>query len=357
MKPLNVGEILLKMSKFWSTLPKSDDEMLQGIISLKNPGFEAEFRERDFSDTTISLVSNGPITKELLLFIFKNGLSVSGNSYLIIPQTLKNKQYNYMVDSKNSKYMGFSMTIYNTLISMGEKIRSGLTTYLTVNLQHRQKGLAAALIKCSIQKAYENGVMTGYHFIQTPRTDSNVEVYAYFRVLDVPKCIYAGYQIPTGTLSLYDSFDYYIKKAEYSDLTFTSKLNRPLNISLSEAEYESLSDCNFYKIVYEDNIVGIFGVKSVILNIAKTNSLCNIARIVYIEMETRHSFECMSKIINFLTQEKYMVMSGVCFGNLNSERLRRKLNISVSSKVYLDFFNFNLRKKYRNPESINLLYV
>jgi hypothetical protein len=50
-------------------------------------------------------------------------------------------------------------------------------------------------------------------------------------------------------------------------------------------------------------------------------------------------------------------MSGICFGNLNNEYVKESTGIITSGKLYLDFYNLQLKEYNRNASEINLLYI
>ena len=66
----------------------------------------------------------------------------------------------------------------------------------------------------------------------------------------------------------------------------------------------------------------------------------------------------MSSIVNYLLDNtRYIVLSGVCLGNLSNESLHNKLGLVVSGKSYLDFYNLHLSKDKCKAENVNVLYV
>jgi hypothetical protein len=341
------------MSILWSQISKGEKLEYQGILSKDKP-FIFERKNVKISDNlTIDIPINCPVSKDMFMFVFENGLSASGNSYILNPRTLINRVYTYI------KSLGFALSIPHTIKVEGESYATGLTTYLTVSLNQRKEGIAAYLIKSIIYHGWENNIYTGYHYILEPRTSSNVLVYTYFRVLNILDAKTAGYEIDYENFELKDNSDYTIRQTQYEDFDILlSKVNRKVNINLSLNDYHNITqDCIFLTTMKRNKITGIIGIKSVLLHISKTKKLCNVARVVYLETLERHSYHSIAKMINYLSNKEYAVMSGVCFGELNNNHIKKSMGFITSGKLYLDFYNLSLKEYNRNASEINLLYV
>jgi hypothetical protein len=348
----------LKMS-FWSSLPKSDDENYEGVITKNKPKNYIKEKLEINDHLTINTITNGNIDKELFKFILNNGVSPSGNSYLVNPNTLLDRVYTYLIDSNEiNMYLGFAVSIPHAIKMNSIIIETGLTTYLTVSTKHRKEGLAKYLIADIISYGWSNNIYTGYHYIVEPRTSSNILVYTYFRPLNILKALECGYQFNPEQMILNSNSDYTIRQTVYDDFLLLEKVNRKMNIYLTEKSFQNLStDCKFYTTLCKSKVTGIVGIKPVLLKIGKTNTLCNVARVVYLETLERHVFHSVSKIINYLTKENFVVMSGVCFGNLTNDHIKYSTGIITSGKLYLDFYNLSIKESNRHSGDINLLYI
>jgi hypothetical protein len=344
------------MSILWSYLPSGEKLEYQGILSKDKP-FDFERKNVKVSDSIITDITiNCPITKEMLMFVFENGLSSSGNSYVLNPRTLINRIYTYM------PLLGFALSIPHKIKVENESYATALTTYLTVSLKNRKEGIAAYLIKSIIYHGWENSIYTGYHYISEPRTNSNVMVYTYFRVLNTHKASIAGYQIDYEKekfSQVKDNSDYTIRETLYEDFeSLLSKTNRKVNIDLSQEDYTNLKqDCIFMTVMKRNKITGIIGIKSVLLHVGKVKELCNVARVVYLETLDRHAYHSIAKMIHYFSDKEYAVMSGVCFGELNNSHIKKSLGFATTGKLYLDFYNLSLKEYNRNASEINLLYI
>jgi hypothetical protein len=344
---------------FWSNLPKSESKDYEGIISKTQPKIYDKENLEINDHLTINILTNGNIDKELFKFILNNGVSPSGNSYLVNPNTLSNRIYTYLTDSSElNKYLGFAVSIPHSIKINSDIIETGLTTYLTVSTEHRKEGLAKYLISDIISYAWTNKIYTGYHYISEPKTSSNVLAYTYFRPLNIQKALECGYQFNPEQMSLSDNSDYTIRDTIYTDFFLLEKVDRKINIYLTEKTFQNLSqDCKFYTTMYKSKITGIIGIKPILLKIGRTNTLCNIARVVYLETLDRYVFHSISKMINYLSKENYVVMSGVCFGNLTNDHIKYSTGIITSGKLYLDFYNLSLKESNRHSGDVNLLYI
>jgi hypothetical protein len=343
---------------------KDVPEDYQGIISKEKP-FEFETRNVPVNDElTINVHINEPANKELFMYIFENGLSVSGNSYILTPKTLLNRYYAYLTRATiiDNEYLGFALSVPHTLC-LKEKtnltmIRSGITTNLSVSANHRSERLAEYLIKAIIYKGWETNIYTGYHFIQVPRTPSNIVVYPYFRPLDIEKSIECGYTFQNRDFDLRDNTDYSIRESNFEDLTICEKVKRNLNIALTKEEYDNLrQDCDFYTVTHKSKVTGVIAVKSVLMHMNKVGKLCNVGRVVYIETLEKHAFHSIAKMFNLLKEKKFVVLSGVSFGSMNNEHLKKTLGIITTGKIYLDFYNLRLKDYNKNASEVNVLYI
>ena len=347
------------MSKFWSSLPIADKKDYEGIISKSEPSKYIKENLEINDELKINIVTNGTITKELFKFIYNNGLSPSGNSYLVNPNTLMNRVYTYLEDASHlNEYLGFAVSIPHSIKFNKEIIETGLTTYLTVSLKYRKLGLAKYLISDIIDYGWNNKIYTGYHYIGEARTPSNILVYSYFRPLNIEKAFNAGYQFNPENMLLNINSDYNIRETILEDFSLIERIDRKINIHFTEKIFNNLcQDCKFYTVICKTKVTGIIGIKPVLLRVAKTNTLCNIARVVYLETLDRYVFGTVSKMIQYLSSGEYVVMSGVCFGNLTNDHIRHSVGMVTTGKLYLDFYNVAIREENRHSGDINMLYI
>jgi len=345
------------MSDFWKFLTKDTNK--EGIISKDKP-FEFEYNDIKLDEETyVNIYTNEKIDQEVLKFVVENGLSSSGNSYLINPKT-SNENVNVIIKNRDTnEILGFAFSITNNLRLNEEKIESGLTTNLCVSLKHRKKDLAKLIISSIIDYGYKNSIYTGYHFIGEPRTESNIMVYNYFRPLNIQYAVECGYQIPERDYTLKNSSDYSIKKSQYSDFELCNKVNRYLTLNLSEEQFNNqFTDSECLTITYKGKVVGVCIIKTILLRIGKLNKVCPIARAVFIESKNKHIHNTFSQLINYLIgMKKHVVLSGVCMGNLSNSSIRNQLGMIISGKSYLDFYNIHIDNENKNIENINLMYV
>lgn len=347
------------MEKTWLSMPIVDKREYQGILSKEKP-FEFSHEKIKINDKlVIDIHVNKPVTKEIFIFIFENGISQTGNSYIVNPKTLLSRVFTYITDnSDKDKFLGFMLSVPHGVKIGKERINSSLSTHLTVSLKHRKEGIAAYLIKSIIYYGWENSIYTGYHYINEPRTHSNVLVYSFFRPLNIENAKSSGYQFNEESLTTRDNQDYMIRDSVYEDLDLINKVKRNVNINLDEVEYNNLKqDCIFYSITHKSKVVGIMCVKPIALHIAKTSKICNVARMVYFESLDKHAYHVMEKCINHLSNKEYVVLSGVTFGSLNNGHLRKNLGLIISGKLFLDFYNINLMEENKNSSEINLIYI
>jgi hypothetical protein len=354
------------MSKFWNTLPSSEKDEFQGIISKEKPFEMKTFNIEVNEGLNINSKFKTEVSKDLFMFIFENGVSPSGNSYIVDPKTLINRYYTYLTSCsilETDKYLGFAVSVPHNIclkeISNKQIISTGLTTHLTVSLKYRKERLAEILIKRIIYEGYLNKIFTGYHYISIPKTTQNIVVYAYFRPLNIEEAKLSGYEISNQDFNL-DTVDkeYKLRSSNLQDFEFIQKIKRNLNIHMNDVTFQNLNiDCEMYTFFHNSEIIGIVIVKPILLYISKTQKICNVARIVYLEMLDKHTQPILTQLIDLLSKKNYVVMSGICFGNLNNEYVKESTGIITSGKLYLDFYNLQLKEYNRNASEINLLYI
>jgi hypothetical protein len=343
----------------WNFFPKSDNE---GIISF-DKNFELSYGNNIVEDDlNIDICVNEDITQDILTFIANNGLSPSGNSYILNPKSAKDRVNIVVKNSLTKEILGFVLSIPNTINLKGELIKSGLTTNRCVSLKHRNKKIGQSLISAVIDFGYKNKIYTGYHFIPKAKTESNIEVSNFYRPLNLKLAKECGYQIPDRDFILNSSSDYEVKIGKYEDFVLllnNNKINRHLNIQPDEKEFINYkNDFECITIFNKSKVVGICIYKSVLLKIAKTNKICPVARLVFMECINKHTIHVMNSIINYLIDiNRYIVLSGVCMGNLSNEGLYNKLGIIQSGKSYLDFYNLKISEEHCKASDINVLYV
>lgn len=342
------------MSNFWNSFPKVE---IEGVISYERP-FDFKYNNIHIDeDLNVNVVLNGDVNQELLLFIAENGLSASGNSYILNPKSVIDRVNTRILH--DDKIIGFALSIPHSISLNNINIKTGLTTNLCVSLKHRKVNLAKYLISSIIDYGYNNQIYTGYHFISQPRTSSNIHVYNFFRPLNIEAAKEYGYQIPKGDYILNRIADYSIKKSNFEDFQLCEKVNRYLNINFEEKDFiNQLNDAECLTIFKKNTVVGVCIFKTILVKIAKTGKICPVARMVYMECIPNKTFNVMSQIINYMTEnKKHAVISGVCLGNLTDNSIRRKLGILVSGESYLDFYNIHINESKRNSSDVNVLYV
>jgi len=330
---------------------------IEGIINFEHP-------QNFLADESLELEVkiNQKLTQDVLTFIASNGLSPSGNSYILNPKSTNDRVNILITNIKTKDIMGFVLSIPNTLKLNGEYIKSGLTTNRCVSLKNRNKKIGLMLISSVIQYGYENKIFTGYHFIPKPKTDCSIEVLNFFRPLNEKLSIECGYQLLDTDYELNKSSDYTIRMSKYEDYTILfnkNKIDRHLTISPIESEYINFKvDSECLTILYKGKVIGVCIYKSTLLKISKTGKICPVARLVFMECVPNHTHHVMSCIINYLKENtKLIVLSGVCLGNLSDDKLHNRLGMSISGKSYLDFYNLHIDKKYCKSVDVNVLYV
>ena len=120
-------------------------------------------------------------------------------------------------------------------------------------------------------------------------------------------------------------------------------------------EFERLCKVfHFYTVKDKDKIVGLLIYKLLIVHVGKLGKVCSNAQICLLEMKEDYSHIVLSKVIDHLQKNNFVVMTGACFGELSEEKLRKNFGLITSGYQYLDFYNLNV--KLKDSKDVNLLY-
>jgi hypothetical protein len=374
-------------SKFWSTLPVSKDpENPEGIIDYKKV-LQFVYKNIKIDDETVIQIDvDKELGKEELYFVLENGLSSSGNSYILDPKLCKNNITIKIKHQFTNIMLGFMISFPHSIHVeydefRNETIQTVMSTHLCVSLKHRQKEIAKYLIAAAIDTSFSRNILTGYHYILTPKSESNILVYNYYRPLLIENAIQYGYEVSyikdrfklpaslTNEVSskeltkLQDEYnvskysDFTIIPTIYSDLDFLQTCKRKLSVKLTEEEFTLLQECiEWYTIKLKNKVVGIFAYKTMIMHVSKIQKGCPIGRVVLLEMKEKFSEAVISKCITHLQSKRYSVMAGICFGELSNEKLRKKFGFVLCGTQYLDFYNLQIKLK-KDASDSNLLYI
>lgn len=369
-------------SKFWSQLPISKKKTSnEGIISLEKP-FDIE------PNPEINIITNEEISKEELMFVLENGFGASGNSMLIDPK-LNSCSVVVKIRDSADKIYGFCISIkcslYLQLKDGFEIIESGMTSHLCIDKEHRNRALASYVIYGAIDEGFKNKIYTGYHYIDNPKSASNLKVYNYYRPLNISKSLENGYQVTSlskSNLSFYmDEIpsekqlrelendynvspyeSYSMLPTEYEDLSFLQSEDsgsRKLSLIFSTVQFELFKkQFQFFTIFNNKNgkkkVIGLVIYKLLLIHIGKLGKVSPNAQICLLEMDKNYSNVVLSKVINHLKEKNFVTMSGICFGEMSNEKLRKKYGFVTSGYQYLDFYNLHVNLKDAND--VNLLY-
>ena len=372
-------------SKFWSTLPISTKKLKdEGIILYKKP-FDLERDNINIGSEdlkNLQLKINEEISEQELMFMLDHGAGASGNSMMIDPRLKEHSIVVKFINKDTKDIYGFCISVKCTLYLQAkdtyEIIESVMTSHLCIHRNHRSKDLAKYVISGVIDEGFKNDILTGYHFIDEPKTESNVKIYNYYRPLNVMTSLEYGYQVssikkpsnifyldnlPSKTqlkfleneysVSGYDSYSF--EPTLFEDLQFLQQRKRKLSLLFSVMEFEKINKMfHFYTIKDKNKIIGLVIYKLLLVHIGKLGKVCSNAQICLLEMKHDSSHIVLSKLIGHLQENKFIVMTGACFGELSDEKLRKNFGFVTSGYQYLDFYNLNV--KLKDSKDVNLLY-
>jgi len=172
----------------------------EGIISFEKPLQYDENKNiqlsRDIQKSEID---------EVCKFIRQNNTMSSGNITLITKNQLENySNLNSLFvlmrgGNKNSllgTILGLPLPI-KCLYKKGEEIIiHSCTTFLNVVDKLRGFGLCMALIRELIQYGFDKKIYCGYHTVPMKIGDNSIELYSWYRPIDLEKCVESGFLYP-----------------------------------------------------------------------------------------------------------------------------------------------------------------
>ena len=372
-------------SKFWSTLPIATKKIKSEGIILHEKPFDLEqdsinIDSENLKDLQLKL--NEDITEGELMFMLEHGIGASGNSIMIDPRLKDHSIVVKLISKDNNDIYGFCISIKCTLYLQRsddyEIIESVMTSHLCIHRKYRNKELAKYVISGVIDEGFKNNILTGYHFINEPKTESNIKIYNYYRVLNVKSALESGYQVqsirkPSNVFYLdtlpsksqlkdleneyasssYDSYSF--EHTLFEDLQFLQQRKRKLSLIFSVMEFEKLNKMfHFYTVKDKNKIIGLVIYKLLLVHIGKLGKVCSNAQVCLLEMKDDYAHVVLSKLINHLQKNQFVVMTGACFGALSDEKLRKNFGFITSGYQYLDFYNLNV--KLKDSKDVNLLY-
>lgn len=251
--------------------------------------------------------------------------------------------------------------------SMTLSYASGLTTHLCVHREYRDQGLAMALIRGLVCQGFTNKVYTGYHYIGTGRTLSQVPVKSWYRPLNVKEAAKAGYTLVVPSIKgikdhgrvaaiMYKTeVKHKYRPTRLAD--FTALHHRKVSLDVpTEMEWNRLKQEPFIWRTF-------CGAKGPLLvgcyrpfPIRKGTETIKAAQLVYVEIAAGLDKidEVLASFIGFIAGDGYIVLHGTEQGPLvgNSD----KLKLIRTDTMFLDFYNLNIGAK-TGPEDVSLLYI
>lgn len=97
---------------------------------------------------------------------------------------------------KNNKIMGFMVDIPFFVNKTGN-VRNTLTTYLCVNKQIRDKGVAMMIIRKALIHAHSRGILCSYYLLPKPFSKSAIQLKRWMRPINIEGALSRGFEFDT----------------------------------------------------------------------------------------------------------------------------------------------------------------
>lgn len=292
------------------------------------------------------------------------------DSYAVLDPTLSLLcQSNIINLYTGASIVGFILAIPHRISLKGDKIYNcGLSTHLCIHKSHRHKKLAMVLIQSLIYLGYKNNMSVGYHYMNSPKTLSNIATTAFYRPLNIRSVIAKGYQVPIpkikgvrdvhrlATLLYSTKITHKYRPTVLSD--FDILIQR--QVSIAKFTTEEWSRFNKQPLIWttvlnDKKPLIVCAYRPFIIH--NKHGIVNAIQLVYIETSSTDSKDICAGINTFMsiiTQSGYEVIHGIIQGPLVD--ISAPLKLIPAAVMYLDFYNLSVGVKVA-PSHVSMLYI
>jgi hypothetical protein len=264
-------------------------------------------------------------------------------------------------------------------------IKIGLTTHLCVHMNHRDQGIAMALIRAVVDFGYTKyDTYSGYHYFSQLRTAAAIDIKPWFRVLNPIVAGKFGYELAYKPLIASKSRnpDKLIKMAYMITKPTNELVFRPTQVEdfkhlirrvisitpFTDDEWKGYAATDmkwktfFNKSCKGMTFCGIAMYRS--FDLVTRSGIAKAAQVSFFEVSSTATLIDINNmyrtLLSLIGLEGYVAVHGSMMGPLNNEEMlvSNKVACFASGSMYLDFYNVGLSKMGAVTASdVSLLYI
>lgn len=230
------------------------------------------------------------------------------------------------------------------------------TTFLCVDKNYREKGLAMILIRAVMKEGYTRyGINHGYYMTFTPHHSISNEIKSWYRPINIKKASEAGFTLQTfsakgdrGNSSTRQRLAYYVPKPSTIPVKATShsyelvmKIFRQgrnsgqLYLTPTKQEFDWLCNCFDIYTVGTDSLFMLFPMTSIISSTGKRVRNAQVALMIG---------NVLPHALWIASENKYDLLYGWCGGDITKEKVVAVKGLITVAKSFVELYNskFNI---------------
>lgn len=226
------------------------------------------------------------------------------------------------------------------------------TTFLCINAECREQGLAMALIRAVMKEGYARyGAQHGYYMTSTAHHSVNSEIKSWYRPIDIKKARVAGFTLQTfgpqgkstrdSEKAMRQRLAYYIPKPQIlpqraapDDFSFVHLINKlghgDLYLNPTQQEFRWLCECFDIYIV---NGKGLFMLFPMVSLISATGQRVRTAQLALMIGDV------MPQALWAASESKYDLLYGWYTSDVTQERVTNIRGLTTISSTHLELYN------------------
>ena len=245
--------------------------------------------------------------------------------------------------------------IIGTMISVILRVRyntidllTSYTTFLCIDMSHRNNGLAMILIRGIMKEGYDRyGINHGYYMTANSHHKINNEIKSWYRPINVNKAAKANFTINTFSQkgdrsnSTRRNLGYHIPKPNIIPIKvnlesyekvikiLAKKSDNTLYLNPTFKEYKTMCKCFDIYMVGEDNLFMLFPMDTTISTSRKRVHNAQLALMIG---------DILPNVLWIAKQNNYDLLYGWCGSDITVERVEGVRGLITTFKTYLEFY-------------------
>ena len=353
-----------KKHKYWERMCEIKKESINNQFLINNePILDYEIPDNIKCEVLHPLTMNGmncdnisdELRSDIINFIGTNDCMDSGNiteisietfnRFLLIPSFI-----GILYDRNKIIGTMFTIIIRSHVRKINEDIMTSYTTFLCIDKNYRNRGLAMILIKSIMKEGYDRyKINHGYYMTTEKHHNINNKLESWYRPINIEKAKSAGFTLESfrkekdsvKSIKLRQRLGYNIAKPkkiprkvvmeDYNKiLPILQKGEIYMNPSIEEFGFM----CKFFDMyIVEDDecsIFGLFPMTSVISSTGKRIYNANLAFMMG---------DIISGALWIAKENGYDILYGWCWGDITHTKVQKVRGLITIEEVYMEFYN------------------